>query len=386
MARFASRIGYNQRGLQYIAADNIHCLNPIGKKYQSSLAGIDLLRFLLSLVVVVFHYRMLLRPYSGGVKVPSSKLPLDSVLEFVYEHGGYAVEIFWLISGFIFYRIYAGAIATKKVRFREFSLLRFSRLYPLHILTLLLVASFEYVYYAKHGAYYAYPNNNIASFTRQLFLVSHWGDYGLSFNGPVWSVSVEIFVYLVFFIACVAGLLKGKRIFIVMAIAALCYLLHFPKPFFECIYYFFSGCLLSYLYNRHTPLRLLTVYVFTGLLFGAITVFGHIGEPVYDMLRTTTGIIASSLILLGFIYAFGRLQNKHSLYLMKSCGDITYSMYLIHFPVQLIATLLINPQNDSLFQSTITFVVYILVIIIMGRIVYSLYEKPVQVWLREKLL
>lgn len=360
-------------------------MNATDKKYQSSLAGIDLLRLLLSLCVVIFHYRMFLRPFTGREKVPASLLPLNGVLGFVYEHGGYAVEIFWLISGFIFYRIYAAAIADGKVGFKTFGLLRFSRLYPLHLLTLLVVAVLQLVYQRQHGVYFGYPANDVASFIRHLFLVNQWGDFGISYNGPVWSVSVEVFVYLLFYVLCALGALRRRGVLLVWGIAVICYHFQFPKPFSECMYYFFSGCLLCYGFNKpYKPLYLLAAAVVLTCFFGGLTMLTGGENPLHNTLRTTAGVAASSVLLLCFIYWFSKVKSARILAFIQWCGNITYSTYLIHFPIMLAAMLVIHPQSPEMFREVWTLVVFVTLVVVMGSILYRFYEKPVQDALRRK--
>ena len=53
-----------------------------------------------------------------------------------YDYGFYAVQLFWIISGFVFAAVYFDRAVTG----RAFAANRFARLYPLHLLTLLVVA------------------------------------------------------------------------------------------------------------------------------------------------------------------------------------------------------------------------------------------------------
>ncbi len=78
--------------------------------------------------------------------------------------------------------------------------LRFSRLYPLHLATLLLVALGQVLVSHFFGSWFIYGNNDITHFIGQLFFASAW--FENSFNGPTWSVSVEIFLYILFFLVC----------------------------------------------------------------------------------------------------------------------------------------------------------------------------------------
>ena len=74
---------------------------------------------------------------------------------------------------------------------------------PLHLLTLLLVAAGQLCFKASAGAYFVYPYNDLYHFFLNLFFASSWGfEKGLSYNAPVWSVSVEVALYALFFVLC----------------------------------------------------------------------------------------------------------------------------------------------------------------------------------------
>lgn len=50
------------------------------------------------------------------------------------------------------------------------------------------------------GSYFVYPNNDIKHFLLNLFFASSWSfESGHSFNGPIWSVSVEVLLHALFF-------------------------------------------------------------------------------------------------------------------------------------------------------------------------------------------
>ena len=113
------------------------------RSYITEFIGLDLLRFFLSVAVVLRHYYYHFYSSISGEPPNASigpELPFYNVLRFFYSSGQLAVQMFWLISGLIFYSIYYEEITHKKINFANFSFLRFTRLYPLHFLTLLIIA------------------------------------------------------------------------------------------------------------------------------------------------------------------------------------------------------------------------------------------------------
>ena len=95
--------------------------------------------------------------------------PFYALLWPFYEQGGRAVQMFFVLSGFVFFYHYRDAIRTQAIDARRFFLLRFSRLYPLHAATLLLVAAGQFLSRALDGEFVAYPCNSIAHFGLNLF-------------------------------------------------------------------------------------------------------------------------------------------------------------------------------------------------------------------------
>jgi peptidoglycan/LPS O-acetylase OafA/YrhL len=156
---------------------------------------VDLLRGLAALAVVICHYRWF---YAQGVADWRSdvSLPLYSLLWPIYEHGAIAVRLFWALSGFVFVAAY-GRFG-KEASVRTFWVHRFSRLYPLHFLTLLVVAALQTFSLWLYGEWTVEPNNDWQHFVQHLFFASNWFTMEASFNGPIWSVSVEVLIYLAF--------------------------------------------------------------------------------------------------------------------------------------------------------------------------------------------
>ena len=71
------------------------------KKYYS----IEILRFLTSISVLIYHYRHFFAPYNLNSNLNyfemGSTLPFYNFLGFLYEHGIFGVHVFYTISGFV---------------------------------------------------------------------------------------------------------------------------------------------------------------------------------------------------------------------------------------------------------------------------------------------
>ena len=107
---------------------------------------------------------------------------------------------------------------------------------------LVAVVVLQWKFQALSGQPFVYPNNDGFHLMLQLGLASNWGwEVGPSFNGPIWSISLEVVVYGLFF-----GVMRlvGSGRWVapgMLLLGALGYLLKIPSQIFQCVFCFFLG-------------------------------------------------------------------------------------------------------------------------------------------------
>jgi peptidoglycan/LPS O-acetylase OafA/YrhL len=141
-------------------------------------AGLEIARFLCALAVMFWHYQVF---FVNGVATdlqppaePVEKFPFYLIFSFFYHNGHFAVQIFWMISGFIFLWKYSSPINEGIVSAYQFFVLRFSRLYPLHFVALIVVALLQLTYIETHGTSFVFGNTDAFHFALQLAFASNW--------------------------------------------------------------------------------------------------------------------------------------------------------------------------------------------------------------------
>ena len=117
--------------------------SPIPQLSDKYFYWIDFSRMIAALSVVIWHYQHFAWP-GNFIK---EQQPLYKYLNIFYEKGYGGVHVFFCISGFIFFWKYRETISSRVVEGKEFFISRFARLYPLHLLTLFLVAFLQLVYF-----------------------------------------------------------------------------------------------------------------------------------------------------------------------------------------------------------------------------------------------
>src|SRR5689334_25400913 len=100
--------------------------------------------------------------------------PFFWLLKPLYIQGWAAVDLFFVLSGFVFFWLYSESIRDGRVRLGAFALMRFSRLYRLQVLTLIVVALLQSLYFVRVGRFFIYQDNVWQHFILHLCQVQNW--------------------------------------------------------------------------------------------------------------------------------------------------------------------------------------------------------------------
>lgn len=366
----------------------------------SRLYTLDALRGIAALSVVFWHWQHFSRTrYVLSATFQREEQPLYGVFSLFYEHGALAVDLFFSLSGFIFFWLYARPIGERRISARDFFVLRFSRLYPLHLCTLLLVLLGQSVYWAAHDYFFVYRYNDLWHFILNVFFISSIGlESGWSFNGPAWSVSVEVFLYAVFFVVCrVTGSRSLYFIALSVGLSLAGYFAVKYEPLSRGLGSFFLGGATYYLFHlisQHKHRRALTVIavVVTACMWAAALFLWSSNSPLRGMHLEgrITGLFATAVVFPVTILALALLESAHSdlAKRISFLGDISYSSYLLHFPLQL-AFVLVLPYlgvtMESL-NSTAGLLVFMFLLIALSLLSHHYFEMPAQRYLRRRWL
>lgn len=178
----------------------------------------------------------------------------------IIRNSYYMVDLFFVLSGFVMYLNYGERLRSLRDLLR-FQLLRIGRLYPVHLLFLLIAllmavakwfASVKFGMTLPNGG--AFKDAGLHAFIEQLFLAHALGFSGnaLSFNEPSWSISVEFYTYLVFgLFALIPPRPLRLSIYGLLSLASLILLQWFAPAIgnfsfiLQCFAGYFLGCLIA---------------------------------------------------------------------------------------------------------------------------------------------
>ena len=349
---------------------------------------VDALRGLAAMAICVFHYHhfYLANAFDRDALPPTESYPYGDVLAPLYSPAAaHAVELFWLISGFVFAHVYFH----RSTGWWAFGVARFARLYPLHFATLLYVAGLQLVSLNVVGHWQIYGSNDLRHFLLQLVMASNWTTLsrGLSFNGPIWSVSMEIVVYGMFFVSLF--FIRRRPVVLSGALCVASWALFWlqssygPVPLisrvvFECAGFFFMGTCLYSLRPQNAPWRSLGL----AALGAGVAALGL----VYGLDRVV--IAGSSVCLVALAAGLDQMAPALGKRL-SGLGDISYSLYLVHVPLQMTVLLVADMAFDgtrSFADQPLTLPIYLGVSVLLAHMAYRFFERPVGRALRQKLV
>lgn len=317
------------------------------------------LRFFAAIGIVIFHFGRWSIPFNEGILN-------NYTLSF-----NLAVSFFFVLSGFIMATVYNSLKSFSLDKSLNFYLKRFARIAPLYVLALILVVIFsDQDFYFKE-------------FLLSLFFLQSWiPEYALSLNFTGWSLSVEMFFYLLFpiifpFIANRKNILKFTSIFWLLSSLATFILFYLGYDIAFIKYFpllhlneFLIGMCAGLIYLKETDKR-------SNLLFFIPIIFLLLYIPFIPQLNVMhhDGLLAPVFALL--ILGASRLKTTilSNSFLVK-LGNASYGIYILQFPIYLIVYKLYNGLNVfDLLGEEGRFYIYLIILVLISYLSSITFEK-----------
>lgn len=314
------------------------------------------LRGFAALIVAYFHARLVL--------FPQWRDSISAHTQFL-EVGFIWVDLFFILSGYVMMHVYHRSLSgsLQFSQWRRFMWLRFSRIYPLYVTTLLILVGWESVKYLTGITFYGGPLlhewgftgipafqgpfNHLSALPANLFLLQSLGNLSLSWNFPGWSLSVEWLCYMLF--PLIIGLLPygaKRNVWLPLLMLFVLYQMTLqvgtiditsgPKALFRALCGFVTG---MWLCQLSLPTWLKKLINHDSLLFGisaAIVYLLHLGPDLHLN-------IAVYLLFIALVLCAANQNPRKSWFIRlfdnrftRFIGDISYSVYLWHAVILLV--------------------------------------------------
>lgn len=293
------------------------------------------LRGIAAILVVIFHFEIVLVLF----------LPRD--ISRFFSKCYLMVDLFFIMSGFIIYHVY-GEFFVRNIyitTFNRYLRARLARIYPLHIFTLILTIVLVFSQHFKWDEFF-----NIHAIPTHILLLQSFGLHSIyTWNVPAWSISAEFAAYILFPVFAFA--IYRYKIITPIVISILIILIYcllafkfskgngttgqynldqtYDYGYLRGIAGFLAGGMIYQLYLKKIFLFLkadaILIFLFV-LLFACL----HFGAT--DLVFIPVFL----LLVLSAAYNTGRVKTFLSKRVLQWLGDISYSIYLMQFPLMLL--------------------------------------------------
>lgn len=302
--------------------------------------------------------------------------------------GHLGVPIFFVLSGFIMAYVYGEKFASGQQGYGQFLGLRMARIYPLHLVTWLAVGASIALGYRAAG-----PHDTASTFASGLVLLHAWGfTPAISWNEPAWSISTELFAYLLFpFFAgrlarassLVAGLIVASAV-LAFSTPALNLL---PAPLnFQAgggvLYWFLLFCAGAALYRLAETSRLDVRSHDALTLAGLALLLIPAGMGV-----TNWGFVAfaSMLVIAGLWKDAGLSRAVFGNRVAVWLGDVSLAFYLAHLAMVHAWVYVLGHYVAGVYWFQIPLAVQVGSSLLVATVLHYAVERPARRWVRSVL-
>ena len=287
---------------------------------------LDGLRIIAASAVVLLHYADYVKDH------PAGRFMVDHT-----EHFNLFVDLFFVVSGFVIASQYLGKVNDLASAGR-FIWRRLARIYPLHLATLafyLAVAAAIYFGLAKTDNPARYPLSDLPA---QLLLLHAIDGQRLTFNFPSWSLSAEMFCYLLFPIVALLAARHRALVIPLVVLPALANSIYViatgSEPWAEWInkggvFRALPGFNLGvacYVF-RHQIARW---FIVPGMLTAGLVLFFALGWLLPDMAAL---VVVYAIAVLAIQHDVSETPTAVSQLGFDRASSYTYSCYMLHIPV-----------------------------------------------------
>lgn len=358
---------------------------------------LDGLRGVAALLVVLFH---VFEVHSHG---DHSKQ--------IINHGYLAVDFFFLLSGYVI--SYAYDDRWGKMTLKDFFKRRIIRLHPMIIIGSIIGAI---LFYFQNSQGLGWGSIHEVPVWKMLLVmligftlipvgkgldIRGWSEMH-PLNGPAWSLFYEYIANIVY--ALVLRRLS-KIILAILVLVAAVVTIHYALTntngdiiggwsvdstqlrigFTRLAFPFLAGMLLAktakLYYTKHA---FLTASLLLVVLFSIPRLGGSENLWMNGLYECFCLIIMFPLIV--WLGAGGKVNGKKASKICKFLGDISYPIYITHFPIVYVYMAWVTNNNLSLEQSWHVGLLCAVIAIIVAYISMRFYDIPVREWLRKRFL
>ncbi|MBH0080817.1 acyltransferase family protein [Pseudoalteromonas sp. NZS11] len=283
--------------------------------------ALDAFRGLCAMSVVLYHMHV-----------------VGSITELKFFQGsGVFVEFFFILSGFVLAHGYG---FKESLNFKSYCKARFFRIYPLHFFMLMVFIAFELMKLLATNfgvSFNGEPFSDktaVSAIIPNLLLIQSWTSYTehLSFNFPSWSISIEFYIYFLFFFT--ATLFGKFKLLTWLTTSLLAFaLIYFrsellTKQVLSGLSCFFGGAIAYSVYRKisHIKIPYISGSIFE---FALLVCIVFIVQAQFELKLIVAPLLFLITVLL-FSFEAGVVSKILKIKPLQLTGQLSYSIYMTH--------------------------------------------------------
>jgi peptidoglycan/LPS O-acetylase OafA/YrhL len=327
----------------------------------------------------------------------------------VINHGYLTVDFFFLLSGFVVG--YAYDDRWTKMTLGGFFKRRLIRLQPMVVMGMLIGAA---CFYFQDSAMFPHISEVPVWYMLLIMVIGctmlpvpmsmdvrGWTEMH-PLNGPAWSLFYEYIANLLYALFVRKFSKTALWVLVLLSAAGLIHMavtgpngdvvggwaldpVQLHVGFARLMYPFFGGLLLQRIAR---PSHIKNAFLLSSLMVVAVLAFPRVGgsthlwaNGLYDSLSI---ILIFPLII--YIGASGGVQGKTASRISRFLGDISYPIYITHYPLIYIYTGWISDTKKPFSQAWPVSLLLLVSAIVLAYACLKLYDEPVRKWLHKKFL
>ena len=331
-------------------------------------------RFIAAISIVIFHCGK------------DSFLFNNKYVSFIFEQANLGVSYFFILSGFVMIIAYGNQV---KVDFFDYIKNRLARIYPIYFIAILIILAIS-----------LFQNINIENLLLNLFMIQSWlPDKALTLNFPGWSLSVEMFFYIIF--PFLFNNIFSKSKFKTISVSIILFWLISQIIFHLIVYQILKIPYFSIRDMNYNPILHLNEF-----LVGNLAGIYFIKKVKDNKKNYLPFIFATLLVLILFLkFPFGlnfqngflaivfiplillislsndKVTNLFTKKIFVFLGEISFGIYILHIPVWIVFSdyrmekyLGLNKESDF----TTSFLIRLLILFVISCVSYVYIEKPLR--------
>lgn len=356
------------------------------------------LRGIAALMVVLYHV------FEGFATSPIDQR---------FNHGYLAVDFFFILSGFVIG--YAYDDRWQKMKTRDFIKRRLIRLHPMIVLGLVFgVITFLIQGGKQWDGTSVSLSMVILALLLSLFLIPAVPGSGVEvrgngemfpLNGPIWTLFFEYIGNILY--ALILRRLSNKMLTILVVFAGLALTSfavfnlsgyghlgvgwslsenNLPGGLLRVLFSFSLGLLMS---RKFKPIRIKGAFWISSITIIVLLSMPYIGDGSMPWKNGLYDSVCTILIFPVLVYsgASGSTAGRHSSKLYKFLGDISYPLYVVHYPFMYLFYSYLWSNGNLPFSQTW----HVAVLLFAGNVVLAyaslkLYDEPVRKFLTKRFL